>query len=262
MKVLVIFFALLISLISCKKDDNPISPETPKIIGLDFRIVGIDELDNTIYPDDFKVYLYQNNKIIDSNFVQKDGFLRFDSVSNNNDFKIKINNDGFNSFDTSLFINYKGSNISGGRPKDYYDILTLQNIMIFKPLEYPIISNHNVRFFLDTVEYNESLDKPITYSLQFTIDLNKNRKNMGICYSISKSNNFSENECIIFNEFIYNYSENNKFVIDKNINNKLKSILKPNEKLYVKVCPLKNGVIREKESKELGEPVYFEAVAP
>ena len=165
MKILVFFLAILISVISCKKDDNPISPETPKILGLDVRIIGIDEVDNTIYPDDFSVYLYQNDKIIDSNFIQKDGFLRFDSISNNNVYKIKISNHGFNSFDTSLFINHKGTNILGGRPKDYYDILTLENIMIFKPLEYPIISNHNVNLFLDTVEYNEPRDKPITYSL-------------------------------------------------------------------------------------------------
>lgn len=271
MKNIIFFFAMILTLFACNKEDNPVNPNGEvEFFDLYGKLNSYNELDSLgADQSDFKIYLLADGVIKDSTSSIPVAPFHFKNLEKGPAYQIKIsNNINYPQFDTiipkeySVKTSQEVEEISGKRvyveKLNYY--INLGDINLYQPLKYPKIIDYKASIFkVDTLN-------PHTLRHDYHIDvnflMNMVRGNLGVMYSVSRTPSFEQNECLIFN-YTEIIADVRSSVFAGGLYNKLlKTELTPNEKLYFKVLPLKNGVIREKDSRELGEPYYFEVVIP
>lgn len=241
MKNLYILIAITLLIISCNEEDNPTQNNSGQGV-LQGKVISnnnLDVLDSTF--ENIKVYLIKSGQIIDSTLTNIDGNYIFNGVEEGV-YSIKAKK-------TTYFENQIENIQFVGK-----DTLKLKTFKILHPISGIKIIN--------IVEPTWTKANGIDFSvLSFWVNVNIKRLNLKGLYSISRTNAFDSISCIKYNKFI-----NNDFIRERNtLGDGLELLnlnIKSGDKLYFKVYPIQNGVEHSQESKELGEPVYFEAVAP
>jgi len=258
---------------ACQKDDNPIEAQSSNIFKLWGNLAFFSELDERVHNENITIYLYLENNLIDSIKPQNTSQFHFDSLTQNLNYKMKIVKEGYPIFDTIVHKNYSVYDVIGAGAKHYkvYSI-NLENVFIYKPLIYPKITGYEIKYKKDTIEYNEPRNSQLYYTNIVIFKLENARKNTGYCYSISKTQNFDSVNCIVYNKYKFGdfdssfeanaFAFSTPIIVSNVAHNYRKGTVLPGEKYYFKVQMVKNGAIREKDSRELGEPLIVETTAP
>jgi len=254
---------------ACQKDDNPIDSNYAQVFAISGYIFEIDELDNHSFSKENIVYLYCNDELLDtSRQIDGRGF-KFDSLNSKKVYKLIIKKQGYENLDTTFTISQNGM---GGAiwPNNYYGNVNIGDFFLFQPLVYPKITEYNIYYAKDTLLMGEDKNSRLYYTNYIDFKLNMTRDNIGLCYSISKTTDFDVKNCIVYNKIIYRDVkwDNNSIKVNtpktyKDLNDETgDGTVLPGEKYYFKVQMVKNGAIREKDSRELGEPLIVETTAP
>lgn len=241
MKNLYILIAITLLFISCNETETP----TQNNYGQGFlkgKVISnnnLDVLDSTF--ENINVYLIKSGKTIDSTLTDIEGNYLFDGVSEGV-YSIKAKK-------TTYFENQIENIQFVGK-----DTLKLNTFKILHP-----ISGIKVIAF---ESYDWQKANGANYSTaRFGFKLNVKRKLIGITYFASLTNNFdSVNIFETKTRIVNNPKEDIDIIGIAPILNSL--TINSGDKIYFKVYPIQNGVEHSQDSKELGEPVYFEAVAP
>jgi hypothetical protein len=241
MKNLYILIAITLLFISCNEDDSPTQNNSVQgfLKGKVISNNNFDLLDSTF--ENINVYLIKSGSIIDSTLTDIEGNYLFEGVDEGV-YSIKAKK-------TTYFENQIENIQFVGK-----DTLKLNTFKILHP-----VSGIKIMQF---VEPTWSKANGLEYSyLNFGIIINIKRLNLKAIYSVSRTNVFDSISCIKYNRII-----NTDFIRERNSIGTGLELLNLNinsgDKLYFKITPLQNGVEHSQNSKELGEPVYFEVVAP
>lgn len=211
---------------------------------------GIDDRDS------IKIKLYKNNTLINEVFT-KNGQYNFEKLDKNGVYKLIYEKDGFIPMDTAL------NNIIYTRRKSFdYEVVKHSDYVsvsntIYQPYILPKIKSITATFKLDSTvkghyEYYHY------YSLISEVSFNEARFNQIAVVSVSKEPNFEKSKCILYNEYIRTYNDINVRINKSSAN---LSGFNKGDKVYIRAYPVVNGTLRSQHLEELGEPVFFEAVA-
>lgn len=257
MKNLFLILAIMIVLISCEKNSNPVEYNTDV-----FNVKGIvstyNEIDKFDYNNEnVKIYLYQKGIVIDSVLSSKGGHFEFKNLDKNNQYKLKLIKENYITIDDILVNNSKfiTMEVIDGTKFYKYDFITLENISMFKPIQFPAITGINGLFYTDSsTNFTE-------YDFYIRMKFNMERENLGILLSICENQQFEENSCIVYNKYIYNEKLSSEILLTNKELNLTNLKFYKGSNLFIKVRSVKNSLIRNKNSQELDEPILYQMTA-
>lgn len=263
------FFAISFFIIlSACQDNAPTDCNCVKIIydttnfDLSVSLNTINKFDEMNYykngirdQDSIRIQLYKNNILINEVFSNK-GSYYFEKLDKKATYKLKYEKEGFITFDTTL------SNLQYNRRKSFdyevvrhSDYINISNT-IYEPFVPTKIKSIEGKFLSDSLKMDSQ--DPMLYFYRFyaLVYFNEARIYNKAVISVSSEPNFLEDKCIVYNK-IYDAMDKISIFIDEFQYKRYKK----GDKIYIKAYPILNGVYRNINSEELGEPVYFEAVA-
>lgn len=218
-----------------------------------YRTGSYDENDN------IKVTLFKDNVILNEKFTQSSFYhYSFEKLDKNATYKLKFEKEGYKSKETiSTQRNYTKTKTFDYEIVRHYDYCTF-NDTILQPYIAPELESITGNFELDSSIYKNG--KPIIsfYSFSSSIKFRYPRKNLKALVSVSMYPNFEKSNCTIYNEVMSPYNDISIHIEQSDFNT---SQFRSGEKVYIRAFPIKNGNYFYKDSKELGEPLYFELEA-